>query len=59
MEKYYPAGVTGQDKPSKALNAINLMTLDNTLVDLLPRCSVTGQEKCELTQIFSQVFSNN
>lgn len=59
MERYYPAGASGADKPSKALKAIQLMIDDAALIGQLPRCSVMGPEQCELTQIFTQVFSSN
>ncbi|GJM64767.1 AAA family ATPase [Persicobacter diffluens] len=56
IEDYYPERVTGEDKPSKALNAIKKIKEIKDLSSFLPKTRIEGKEVCELSQIFEQIF---
>lgn len=57
VENYYPKGVTGEDKPSKALNACKLIETKECAISISPVISIGGEEKPELTVIFEKIFS--
>lgn len=56
IESYYPNGVTGDDKPTKALNAVNILKVHEDCRPHLPTIKVNGHELCELEVIFDKVF---
>lgn len=62
IESYYPSGTSGQDKPSKALNAIKLLKEDPSKFNQLPKVEISKEnyekeEKCELEVIFETIFN--
>ncbi len=57
IESYYPPNTTGQDKPTKALNAIETLRSIETAQDFLPRIVHNNTPKCELELIFRRIFS--
>jgi putative ATP-dependent endonuclease of the OLD family len=57
IESYYPPDVTGADKPTKALKAIEILKGANNLHELLPRIRHNDEDKCELRLIFSNIFA--
>lgn len=59
IEKYYPEGVTGSDKPSKALNALAKLKEIEDLKDFLPKILDGETEKCEISSILEVVFSSD
>lgn len=57
IENYYPEGVEGSDKPTKAINAITKLKENQNLNEFLPKVKVGGAQICEMEQIFKQIFS--
>ncbi len=57
IESYYPPNITGQDKPTRALKAIEILRGIETAQDFLPRIVHDDTEKCELELIFGRIFS--
>ncbi len=55
IENYYPSGYTGADKPSKALNALDILKTRN--LNYLPKISYLGNENCELSRMMHKIFS--
>jgi len=56
IECYYPEKITGDDKPTKALNAIKyLQGVENCRIHL-PTIKVEDNHKCELEIFFQQIF---
>ncbi|TRX51742.1 AAA family ATPase [Fulvivirga sp. M361] len=55
IEDYYPSEVTGDDKPTKALSAVNLIKEMDDLT-FLPKTRIDNNEVCELSEIFRQIF---
>ncbi|WP_120430575.1 AAA family ATPase [Acinetobacter baylyi] len=55
IENYYPSGYTGADKPSKALNALEILKTRN--LNYLPKISYLGNEDCELSRMMHKIFS--
>jgi putative ATP-dependent endonuclease of OLD family len=56
IESYYPDGVTGDDKPTKALNAVAILKGYEDCRHHLPNIKVGDQEQCELEVIFKKIF---
>jgi len=56
IESYYPDGVTGDDKPTKALNAVAILRGYQDCRPHLPTIKVCDQEQCELEVIFKKIF---
>jgi putative ATP-dependent endonuclease of the OLD family len=56
IESYYPPNVTGADKPTKALKAIEILRGSDNVHELLPRIRHNNEDKCELGLIFSNIF---
>jgi putative ATP-dependent endonuclease of OLD family len=56
IESYYPSGIVGDDKPTKALNAINYLKEQADCRVHLPTIKIEGQDKCELEIIFETIF---
>ncbi|PPL02282.1 AAA family ATPase [Parapedobacter indicus] len=56
IESYYPDGVTGDDKPTKALNAIKILKGYEDCRPHLPNITLEDQEHCELEVIFKRIF---
>jgi predicted ATPase len=56
IENYYPAGVTGDDKPTKALNAIDLMQKSGDCRSHLPTIKNGTEDICELELMFQKIF---
>lgn len=57
IESYYPEGVTGDDKPTKALNAAAILRSHEDCRLHLPTIKIDDEEVCELEIIFGKVFS--
>lgn len=57
IENYYPPDVTGADKPTKALNAIEILRRSDNPHGILPTIKNEGEDKCELKLIFNNIFS--
>lgn len=57
VENYYPNGVTGEDKPTKALNACKLIERRECAMSISPILSIDGEQKPELIAIFEKIFS--
>ena len=57
IESYYPDGVTGEDKPTKALNAVEILRGHDDCRLHLPKIKINDQEVCELELIFEKIFS--
>lgn len=58
IESYYPDGIVGDDKPTKALNAIKFLEKQADCKSHLPTISIDGNEKCELEIIYEKIFSS-
>lgn len=56
IESYYPDGVTGDDKPTKALNAVKVLKGYEDCRPHLPNIKVEDKEQCELEVIFKKIF---
>lgn len=59
IESYYPEGIVGDDKPTKALNAINFLNKQEDAKLHLPTIKVKGKEFCELELIYKKIFDLN
>lgn len=57
IESYYPEGVTGDDKPTKALNAAAILRGYEDCRPHLPTIKIDDKEVCELEIIFEKIFS--
>ncbi|CAA9203252.1 hypothetical protein FLA105534_04522 [Flavobacterium bizetiae] len=57
IESYYPKGVTGDDKPTKALNAVGILGGHEDCRQHLPTIKIDELEVCELEIIFEKIFS--
>lgn len=58
IEEYYPSGITGEDKPTKALNAIKFLKEQVECKSFLPTINIDGQDKCELELIYRNIFDS-
>ncbi len=56
IESYYPNGVTGDDKPTRALNAVKILKGCEDCRPHLPNTKVEDQDQCELEVIFKKIF---
>lgn len=56
IESYYPDGVKGNDKPTKALNAVKILKGYEDCRPHLPNTKVEDQDQCELEVIFKKIF---
>lgn len=56
IEQYYPSGATGDDKPSRALNACRIVQAKSDILNVCPVITVDGHEMLELEAIFSRIF---
>lgn len=56
IESYYPEGITGDDKPTKALNAITFLKQQQDYKALLPTIKIGDDDFCELELIFHKIF---
>jgi predicted ATP-dependent endonuclease of OLD family len=56
IESYYPAGTTGDDKPTKAINAITFLKQQEDFKAQLPIVKIDGHDFCELELILQRVF---
>lgn len=57
IESYYPEGVMSDDKPTKALNAAEILRGHEDCRLHLPTIKIDDQEVCELEIIFEKIFS--
>lgn len=57
IEVYYPNGITGDDKPTKALNAIKFLQEQEDCRGHLPTIQINGNDKCELEIAFEKIFA--
>ena len=55
IENYYPSGYAGADKPSMALNALEILKTSD--LNYLPKISYLGSENCELSRIMGKIFT--
>ena len=55
IENYYPSGYTGADKPSMALNALEILKTSD--LNYLPKISYLGSENCELSRMMGKIFT--
>ncbi|MDV7676210.1 AAA family ATPase [Acinetobacter baumannii] len=55
IEAYYPEQTSGEDKPSKALNALEIIEKQN--ISYLPKIPYQQTDHCELSLIMSKIFS--
>lgn len=55
IEAYYPNHTSGDDKPSKALNALQIIEREN--ISYLPKITYQETEQCELSLIMNKIFS--
>lgn len=58
IEAYYPSGITGEDKPTKALNAIKFLKAQEECKSYLPTINIDGHDKCELELIYKNIFDS-
>lgn len=56
IEKYYPEGIKGDDKPTKALNAIKFLKEQQEFKSLLPTIKKDEKNICELELILGKIF---
>lgn len=56
IEEYYPIGVTGNDKPSKALSAVSIIKEMNDPRDFLPKIEQGEETYCEMDLILGKIF---
>jgi putative ATP-dependent endonuclease of OLD family len=56
IESYYPNGIVGDDKPTKALNAINFLKEQAGCKVHLPTITIGEEVKCELEIIYEKIF---
>ncbi|MEO6135490.1 MAG: TOPRIM nucleotidyl transferase/hydrolase domain-containing protein, partial [Ginsengibacter sp.] len=56
IESYYPNGIVGDDKPTKALNAINFLKEQENCKIHLPTIKIGDEVKCELEIIYEKIF---
>lgn len=56
IEKYYPDGIQGDDKPTKALNAIRFLKGQADCKVHLPKIKIDNVDKCELEVIYEKIF---
>jgi hypothetical protein len=57
IESYYPEGVTGDDKPSKALSACTLLKDKESVISISPNITHIGENINEFKLIFENIFS--
>lgn len=55
IEAYYPEQTSGEDKPSKALNALEIIEKQN--ISYLPKIPYQQTDQCELSLIMNKIFS--
>ncbi|NPV54136.1 MAG: ATP-dependent endonuclease [Firmicutes bacterium] len=58
IEDYYPNGVTGVDKPTRALRACELITMRDQILALCPKVVFNGREVSEFEAIFRSIFDS-
>lgn len=56
IENYYPDGIVGEDKPTKALNAIKFLKEQSDCKSHLPTIMDGDTEVCELEVILEKIF---
>lgn len=56
IEAYYPSGITGSDKVSRAFSACELVKTRDDALKLSPECEINGEAKTEFEWIFSSIF---
>jgi predicted ATP-dependent endonuclease of OLD family len=56
IENYYPSGMVGADKPTKALNTVKFLKQQEDCRKFLPKFKTGTNEVCELDLIFEKVF---
>jgi putative ATP-dependent endonuclease of the OLD family len=56
IEDYYPEGMTGADKPTKALNTIAYLRQQEDCRQFLPKLKTSEGDVCELEIIFEKIF---
>jgi len=56
IEAYYPNGITGEDKPTKALNAVKFLKEQEDCKIHLPTVKIGADDICELELIYKSIF---
>jgi putative ATP-dependent endonuclease of the OLD family len=56
IESYYPTGIIGEDKPTKALNAITFLKGQDDCKTHLPTILIDNNDFCELELIYEKIF---
>ena len=56
IEAYFPSGVTGEDKPTKALNAVRFLKEQADCKAHLPTIKIGADDFCELELIYQKIF---
>ena len=56
IEHYYPDGIEGKDKPTKALNACKYLKSKDDVLELSETVEHKGKETSELEAIFDSIF---
>jgi putative ATP-dependent endonuclease of OLD family len=57
IESYYPQGIAGDDKPTKALNAVRFLKDQVDCKAHLPKINIEGADVCELELIYERIFA--
>lgn len=57
LEQYYPPGVIGADKPTKALHACSLVKSRDAIEQVCPTVVIDGESMLELETMFRRIFS--
>lgn len=57
VEDYYPVGVVGEDKPSKALHACTLLSTREKVIEVCPLINHKNTDTSEFEVIFDNIFS--
>lgn len=57
VEDYYPAGVSGEDKPSKALHACTMLRNRDSIMAVCPLVTDGEDEVLEFEAIFKRIFA--
>lgn len=55
IESYYPEGVSGEDKPSQALKALEI--IEDSSIHYLPKIRYQDSDFCELSRIMNKIFA--
>ncbi|MCY9669054.1 AAA family ATPase [Paenibacillus alginolyticus] len=57
VENYYPAGVQGGDKPTRAMQVCQLLNTRDEINQVCPSLEINGETTTEFEHIFKRIFS--